>query len=214
MQRLIVSMADAREEAFLKRVLPSSFLAYAARYRNDGARLRTLNCLFLLYEHLKSGNIDPHTLSLCRMEGGKPFLDPCVLHFSYSHSGELIALLVSDVPCGVDVEAVRSARNTDRNTDRIIEKYFSIAEQEQYAASSDRALFFTALWTKKEAVGKCLGTGVFPHSLAALDVTHTQTCTLSYNGQRYCLSLALDKEASFKGSPELAEGISIFECFE
>ena len=207
MQRLIVARANARKEAFLKEVLPASFLDYAARYHHDGARLRTLNCLFLLFEELKSRSVDPHALSLCRMESGKPFLDPCLLHFSYAHSGELIALLVSDLPCGVDVQTVQG----DRNTDRMIQKYFSCAEQEQYAAVPDRSLYFTALWTKKEAEGKRLGTGVFPHSIAALEVTHTQTCTLSYNGQRYCLSLSLDNEASFKGSPELAEGIGILE---
>ncbi len=209
MQRLIVARADAREEAFLKKTLPSSFFAYAARYHHEGARLRTLNCLFLLFEELKRLNIDPYTLSLCMEEGGKPFLDPCVLHFSYSHSGELLALLVADVPCGVDVQTVRE----EHNTDRMIKKYFSMAEQEQYDTASDQALFFTALWTKKEAVGKCLGTGIFPHSMAALDVTHAQTGTLLYNGQRYCFSVSLKEGTSFEGTLMLTDGIECHTAF-
>ena len=77
---------------------------------------------------------------------GKPSFRECDLHFSLSHSGKIAAVLISEKPCGVDVELVRA---------EIGEKL-----RERVLSREEADCDFFAVWTKKEAAGKISGKGI------------------------------------------------------
>lgn len=81
-------------------------------------------------------------------DGGKPVFTNCPLHFSLSHSGSLAAALISDAPCGVDVEIIRPEIEA-----KLRQRVLTEAE---LARGED---FFSA-WTKREAAAKLSGAGM------------------------------------------------------
>ena len=91
--------------------------------------------------------VTPHGEAILRTAEGKPYL-PGGPEFSLSHGGGLAALLISDVPCGVDVERVNRTAS-ERVRARVLR---------QEEAVSGRA--FAWLWTRKEAVMKLDGRGL------------------------------------------------------
>ena len=73
--------------------------------------------------------------------------------FSISHSGERVVLAVADVPVGVDVEKL------DRRLDptRLAKRMLLPEERARIATPDD----FLRTWTRKEALVKATGEGVF-----------------------------------------------------
>lgn len=120
--------------------------------------------------------------------GGKPVFVNSPLHFSLSHSGNLAAVLISDAPCGVDVEQLRLEVAA-----RLHERCLSDAER---ARSCD----FFEIWTKKECIAKLDGRGMTAHpgDIDTLDPhwygRFFTTRVLDSIGQEYVLS-ALCKDA-------------------
>ena len=82
---------------------------------------------------------------------GKPSFANSPLHFSLSHSGNLAAVLISEAPCGVDVEQLRPEVAA-----RLKARCLSDAER---ARDCD----FFELWTKKECIAKLDGSGMTAH---------------------------------------------------
>ena len=90
--------------------------------------------------------------------GGKPYVTkPSGLYFNISHSGMLCVCAVSNVPVGVDIQRMDLVR-----FDAIAHRYFPPKDQAAYEAADDKIGMFYTLWTKKEALGKCLGVGLRP----------------------------------------------------
>ena len=89
--------------------------------------------------------------AVLRTPEGKPYL-PGGPEFSLSHGGDLAVLLISDTPCGVDVECADRAVS-ERIRERAFQRIFQREE-----ADSERA--FSWLWTRKEAVMKLDGRGL------------------------------------------------------
>ena len=114
--------------------------------------------------------------------GGKPFFTDSPLHFSLSHSGKLAAVLISDAPCGVDIEQVRP-----EIAERLRERCLSDAER---ARSCD----FFEIWTRKECIAKLDGSGMrsHPSEIDTLDArwSHRFFTTRVHDdlGQVYALS--------------------------
>ena len=113
---------------------------------------------------------------------GKPSFANSPLHFSLSHSGKLAAVLISEAPCGVDIELVRP-----EVAERLRKRCLSDAER---ARDCD----FFELWTKKECIAKLDGSGMpsHPSEIDTLDprwnsrffTTHVHDSL----GQEYALS--------------------------
>lgn len=94
-------------------------------------------------------------------ENGKPaFGDDIRLWFNISHSGDDIAVLVSDTgEVGCDLEVIRPRRNWPR----IAQAMFSSAEQAELmsATEANRLTVFWRIWTQKEARLKYAGQPVW-----------------------------------------------------
>lgn len=111
---------------------------------------------------------DPAVIELRRGERGKPMLaapDP-PLHFNLSHSGELVLIAVHrDREVGVDVQRMRRRGGRERPAE------------------------FYAEWTKREAVAKCHGVGLWaplpdtPVAVRELDVERGYTAALAISGE-------------------------------
>ena len=88
-------------------------------------------------------------------EHWKPFLPLYPnLHFSISHCGQAVGCVLSEMPCGLDIERVRRASPS------LISKTMNQGEVKQIYSSSHPDVEFIRLWTRKEAVFKLLGTGI------------------------------------------------------
>ncbi|MEU2374239.1 4'-phosphopantetheinyl transferase family protein [Streptomyces misionensis] len=93
----------------------------------------------------------------CGAPHGRPALRAPGLHFSLSHSGDLVLVALAGTPVGVDVEglasaeAVRSAQCALHATE--------VAELARLPAY-ERPAAFTRTWVRKEAYLKGLGTGL------------------------------------------------------
>lgn len=88
-------------------------------------------------------------------EHGKPMLNEVSnIHFSISHCKAAIAVAVADRPVGIDVETLRMP------SEALAEKVMDEGEKLRFDISDTPEDFFSALWTAKEAVMKCRGTGI------------------------------------------------------
>ena len=81
-------------------------------------------------------------------EYGKPLSENC--YFNISHSKGYVVFIKDTIPIGVDIEKVRPAEDDLKN-------YISSKEEKEYI-KSDKA--FYEIWTNKESLTKCLGTGI------------------------------------------------------
>lgn len=116
----------------------------------------------------KQQHLDAHALfaQLCHASGitdttlrygkmGKPSLaayPDCF--FNLSHCDGLAVCLFSEKECGVDAETIRPVRM------RVAERVFTESELAALETAQNPDLFFTRLWTLKEAFVKTVGTGI------------------------------------------------------
>lgn len=101
-----------------------------------------------------------------RLEGG-----PC---FSISHCKQGIAVVVSEMPIGIDIEHIREAKP------ELVARTMNEMEQAEIWAAQSPNIAFTHLWTQKEAVLKMHGTGIISidgmkNTLVALENIDLQT---------------------------------------
>ncbi|MCE9615437.1 MAG: 4'-phosphopantetheinyl transferase superfamily protein [Lentisphaerae bacterium] len=91
---------------------------------------------------------------------GKPHIDAAPLAFNVSHAGDLILLAVTwSGPVGIDVECLQPTRSWPL----VAERFFSAGERAAIAAhpEEDRWRAFLVTWTRKEALVKLTGEGVW-----------------------------------------------------
>lgn len=86
-----------------------------------------------------------------RTEKGKPYAKNLPVHFSISHSGDIVICAVSDCEIGIDIEKIRSINL------RTAERFATKSEKEHIQKSENG---FFEIWTLKEAYFKCIGTGL------------------------------------------------------
>lgn len=115
-----------------------------------------------------------------RIEGGPSF--------SISHCKQGIAVVVSEMPIGVDIEHIREAKS------ELVARTMNEKEQAEIWAAQSPNIAFTRLWTQKEAVLKMHGTGIISidgmkNTLVALENIDLQT-KVNINKQ-YAYSIAI-----------------------
>lgn len=104
---------------------------------------------------LKRAALDDYfgTGELGVLPSGKPvILSPEGYYISVSHSGEVVAVVISDTPIGVDIEEVREL-------DFSLLKERFLSEKEKSEVKDVKSFF--SVWVKKEAESKITGEGIF-----------------------------------------------------
>ena len=101
---------------------------------------------------------------------GKPLKDGAF--FNLSHSGDLAALAVAETEIGVDVEKIKPINAKTLNS--------VLSETERLSVSSDEDFF--KVWTAKESLLKCVGSGLIRR---LTDVPSTPDGEINYLGEKY-----------------------------
>lgn len=128
----------------------------ARRYRFPADQKRCIAGGLLLRRFL--GDVAVYTDSF-----GKPRAASGVC-FNLSHSGDWVLLAVSDKEIGCDIERLHQA-----DALRMGKVVFTESEMALLCGSRDRLGKFYELWTKKEALLKCMGKG-FHRAAKSVDV--------------------------------------------
>lgn len=142
-------------------LLPNDERARADRVKDPGTRRRFVTGRACLRSALALlTNTNARDLRFNYGKHGKPFL-PGGPSFSVSHSGErLLIALAAGGRVGVDVERIRPVRRLRAVAARWLapgERAW-LAAGDEAGADADAAFF--AVWTRKEAVAKALGSGL------------------------------------------------------
>ncbi len=133
---------------------------------------------------------EPETIELRAGERGKPTLAApgASLRFNLSHSGEIALVAIGhEREVGVDVERIEARRNLLALARRALPAE-EAARIEALPAESRLAAFHAA-WTRREAVAKCLGTGLHvplpdvPVAIAELDLEPGYAAALAVAGE-------------------------------
>ncbi|GHU35541.1 hypothetical protein FACS1894105_04440 [Clostridia bacterium] len=131
--------------------------------RVDSSRSFALNCI-------RNYLGDDRDIEITAGEHGKPYVVGNYVHFSLSHSGDIIVCAVSDSPVGIDCECAE--RLADHNMKRIAKRFFTpdeIAYFDNGGSESFAEKRFLEIWTKKEAYAKYTGRG-FPDGFGDFSV--------------------------------------------
>ena len=137
---LDVSIIEQNEEYFMAK-LDAAQREKAFSYKQKGDRLLSIGSSYLLNEFTPPS-------PLYFGEKGKP--QKKGIYFNLSHSARKVVFASSDCDVGVDVEKVRSVN------EKLIKKVCSPIEAE--SVKNDKDFFF--VWTMKESLLKCLGSGL------------------------------------------------------
>jgi 4'-phosphopantetheinyl transferase len=151
---------------------------------------------WILGEHLQA---DPRQPQFRYGDYGKPELSSSALHFSVSHSGDLVVTAVAGGAIGVNVEILRRF-----GYEESVSEHFAACERRDIAAleSEARRFAFFRYWTAKEAVTKALGYGL-AIPLNAIEVSFTPCANASalialragaLRGRWYAYELELGQE--------------------
>ncbi len=157
--------------------------------RHLSALRQSMSGLLALETALRAAGIPPYPIR--RTPVGKPYFDtphsPC---FSITHTEYLAAAVLEDklsVCVGMDAEAVR----TSLPYPDIAERFFSAEEQRCFAQGGQTEALFYTLWTKKEALAKLCGKGLFAKE--PLSSAYTASFRVSANGRQHYLTVASEK---------------------
>ena len=132
----------------------------ALQYKHAFGQYACLKSYLILQDLLREHYGIEGDLVFSYNEHGKPMLkEVSNIHFSISHCKEAIAVAVADRPVGIDVETLRMP------SEALAERVMDEGEKLRFDISDTPEDFFTALWTAKEAVMKCRGTGIVMEEL-------------------------------------------------
>ena len=134
--------------------------AQALQFKHAFGQYACLKSYLILQDLLREHYGIEGDLVFSYNEHGKPMLkEVSNIHFSISHCKEAIAVAVADRPVGIDVETLRMP------SEALAEKVMDKGEKLRFDISDTPEDFFTAIWTAKEAVMKCRGTGIVMEEL-------------------------------------------------
>lgn len=153
-------------------------------FKNEKS-LISLKAWSLLNTELIKENIDLMNEHIVYNTNGKPYLSNKNIYFNISHSDTVIAIIISDQECGIDIEFV----DYNKNHDKYIHKILSKNEIDMYNNSDDKIKYFYKQWTKKEAYMKYNGTGIQISKLNnELEQSNIITEEITKNGKKYIFS--------------------------
>ncbi|WP_342648416.1 4'-phosphopantetheinyl transferase superfamily protein [Mucilaginibacter sp. CSA2-8R] len=182
--RVLVPPAGAQIENY-RSVMSVAEIDRASRFVHPEDTNRYVTAHGVLRQLLSAHTaVARHQLLFTKNEFGKPALimsdSKAALHFNLSHSGQYVIIALSKHPIGADVEYLKP----DFNFHSLLPHYFTAAETHFITTTSASPLtaFFSA-WTRKEALGKGLGSGITENMqvLPSLNGIHSSTGLLVVN---------------------------------
>lgn len=105
----------------------------------------------------KMTGINARELDICIDDMGKPYVENAGnAYFNVSHSREYVACIISDKPCGIDIETM------DKDNLDIAKRFFAKSEYEYISDCPKEQVKnrFYEIWTAKEAYSKYEGKGL------------------------------------------------------
>lgn len=136
--------------------LPSGVVEHVREMHHLQGQRERVAAYLLLVEALNELGLFVEMPIVAHTASGKPFLAnyPGVC-FSQSHCRRGVAVALStEGEVGIDIECRRKV------SESLVERVCNESERKQVAQSEDPELEFVRLWTRKESVVKCLGTGI------------------------------------------------------
>ena len=172
-------------DALLARVSPARRAKIAALRRAADARNALLAAVAVRLLAAEARGAENGQLQFACTDAGKPYLigapDFC---FSLSHTDGAVALAVSPIAVGADIERIREAP-------RGVAARFFTREEQAYCAASDAHFF--EVWTRREALAKRTGTPL-AETFAA---SRGGTVTRIFRADDFMLAVASDAAAAF-----------------
>lgn len=139
---------------------------YALRYRQELDQRLCVAAYLLLQRALRQQYGVGEPPRFVFTGAGKPILDGHPdIHFSLSHCRLAVACAVSDTPIGIDVET------HEHYDEEVARRVMNDDEMRRILSSSNPAVEFTTLWTKKESFYKMTGNTQIPDVRHLLDDT-------------------------------------------
>jgi len=143
---------------------------------------------------------------------GKPYIKNFKYDFSVSHSGNMIAFILSQEPVGIDIEYIKNPRL------RVAERFFTEHEYNYIINSENPVSEFYKIWTSKESYLKMLGTGL-SKSLESFDVLSDELKNYFFTEQleKYMLTVCrknavnMDYKINFSDSESLLKSVKQFQ---
>lgn len=143
-----------------KKMLSEYRIAKIDRCKLLKNKAQSLGVGYILSELLRDRGIDEKKVCYMENEHGKPCLkDYGEIHFSVSHSDSLVAVILDEKPCGIDIEKIKPYSQAVVN--RVFcEKDKKLMEEAAEYNYDEAAYLFAKIWTRKEAIGKMSGKGL------------------------------------------------------
>ena len=134
-------------------------------------------------------NINIKDIELVYNENGKPSIKDSNIHFSLSHSNNIVILAVSDHEIGIDIELISDVK------DNLVKKVLTKEELNIYSKlrSKEKNKYFFEVWTSKEASIKAIG-GSLPINLNQVEIDEAITSNYHSGHDNYIIAaVGLDK---------------------
>lgn len=150
-----INIDDIRDKVSAKRIGKSD------KIKSNVDKIRSIAVEYLLNQMINELYPDINTpVELDYDAKGKPHLyingydsrQGGEINFSLSHSGDYVACIISDFPCGVDIEK----HSDKRDYEKVAKRICTDKEFQSIHCSDD----FYSLWTLKECVLKAVGLGL------------------------------------------------------
>lgn len=136
--------------------LPANLKPDAGDRKWEAARQRIIAWLMLKEAWRRTYGQEFPTENLVRAEHGKPYLMNMEQYFNLSHCDVACACVISENPCGIDIERRFSGRLSLAK--RVChEKEWQKVEQ---MTEAEKEIFLQKLWSMKESYVKYTGTGI------------------------------------------------------
>ena len=136
--------------------------AAVLRYRNEKDRKRSVLGEIMARQAIsRVCHIAEEDILFGRTEAGKPYALNAAIHFSISHSKDMVVCAIHDECIGIDIEKIRPMDSRICHiacTERDMEYLFGGRMEQEFDEESN--IRFFRLWTAKEAYFKYCGTGI------------------------------------------------------
>ena len=137
------------------------------KYRFEDAKKRTVFGEMLAKKAISQMcKINENEIVFVQHADSKPYAKDIDVHFSISHSKDMVVCAVSEKPIGIDIEKIRpinlSIAKRVCTDDELLELFGRVPKEDDFGYTDNAQVLtsFFKLWCAKEAYVKCIGKGL------------------------------------------------------